>query len=104
MSDQVYKPSAKQAKAIKMIKDLLNVKYEGKTFEDCSAFLDKYMSDAIAKLGDREPSQKQKDAIAKFERRLNITFEGKTAKEASAFIDAHFKAYRDSFKPVSKKK
>jgi hypothetical protein len=94
-----YKPSSKQSKAIKLIKDMLGIRYTGTSFEDCSKFLDEHLKEALSKLSDKKPSDKQTAAIAKIERALDIKFDGTTSKEASEFISKYLESYRKALNP-----
>lgn len=85
----MLKPTPKQYNMIKMINDVLNIKFEGETFKDASEFISKYKDKTFETINNNKnkpPTEKQLNTISMIEEVLGITFYGKTSKEAKEFI------------------
>ena len=100
------KPTTKMRKGIKMIEELLGIKYKGKTFDDASKFLEEYLPQIQGKdiREVREPSEKMLRGISFIQSMLHVEFTGKTMKEASEFISQYMdQAIKESERRKSKK-
>lgn len=83
--------SSKQKKAIKLIERHLGIKFNGKTQQDVSSFLEENLPklQEVDFMSNKSPSEKQMKGIKLISDFLHIEFEGKTMRDASDFLEEY---------------
>lgn len=94
--------SPKQKKAIKNIELVTGVKFSGKTQDEASKFLDKYLKelDGVDFRKYKKPTAKMEKGIKLCESVLGVEFQGTTMLDASEFLGKYL---QKSIDIVSKK-
>lgn len=86
------KPSSKMLKAMRLIQNDLNIKFEGDRddFTQVKEFLDEHMETWRERIDNAAPSENQLKGVKLIEEKLGITYTGEnTRKEVSEFLDSY---------------